>query len=65
MAATAYGPTRRASDGIVSLAAYARGVNLCFLQHGPELADPDQSLRGSGKVSAPILTQQAAEARRR
>jgi hypothetical protein len=46
-----YGPTRRASDAIVSLAAYARGVNLCFLQHGPELPDPDRILRGSGKVA--------------
>ena len=45
-----YGPTRRASDAIVSLAAYARGVNLCFLQRGPELPDPGAILRGNGKV---------------
>jgi hypothetical protein len=35
-------------DNRVSLAAHARGVNLCFLQRGPELPDP--ILRGSGKV---------------
>jgi hypothetical protein len=35
---------------ILSLAAHARGVNLCFLQHGPELPDPTSILRGSGKV---------------
>jgi hypothetical protein len=45
-----FGPTRRASDAILSLAAYARGVNLCFLQRGPELPDPTSILRGSGKV---------------
>jgi len=46
-----YGPTSRASDAIVSLAASARGVNLCFLQHGPELPDPGAILRGTGKVA--------------
>jgi hypothetical protein len=45
-----FGPTRRASDAIFSLAAHARGVNLCFLQRGPELPDPTSILRGSGKV---------------
>src|SRR3954471_23169900 len=46
-----YGPTERASDAILSLAAHARGVNLCFLQRGPELPDPSSILRGSGKVA--------------
>ena len=45
-----FGPTRRASDAILSLAAHARGVNLCFLQRGPELPDLASILRGSGKV---------------
>jgi hypothetical protein len=45
-----FGPTRRASDAILSLAADARGVNLCFLQRGPKLPDPTSILRGSGKV---------------
>jgi hypothetical protein len=45
-----FGPTRRPSDAIFSLAAHRRGVNLCFLQHGPELSDPTSILRGNGKV---------------
>lgn len=45
-----FGPTQRASDAILSLAAYARGINLCFLQRGPELPDPTSILRGTGKV---------------
>jgi hypothetical protein len=45
-----FGPTRRASDAILSLAAHARGVNLCFLQRGPELPDPTSILRGNGNV---------------
>ena len=45
-----FGPTRRASDAILSLAAHARGVSLCFRQRGPELPDPTSILRGSGKV---------------
>jgi len=45
-----FGPTRRASDAILSLAAHARGVNLCFLQRGTELPDPTSILRGTGKV---------------
>jgi hypothetical protein len=45
-----YGPSDRASEAIVSLAAHARGVNLCFLQRGPELPDPGAILRGDGKV---------------
>jgi hypothetical protein len=46
-----YGPTARASDAILSLAAHARGVNLCFLQRGPELPDPGSILRGRGSVA--------------
>ena len=50
-----FGPTRRASDAILSLAAYARGVNLCFLQRGAELPDPTSILRGSGKVVRTVV----------
>ena len=46
-----FGPTRRASEAIVSLAAQRRGVSLCFLQRGPDLPDPSHLLRGSGKVA--------------
>ena len=45
-----FSPTRRPSDAILSLAAHRRGVNLCFLQRGPELPDPGGILRGTGKV---------------
>jgi hypothetical protein len=42
-----YGPSERASDAFVSMAAYARGVGICFIQ-GARLADPDRVLEGSG-----------------
>jgi hypothetical protein len=45
-----FGPTSRPSDAVVSLAAHRRGVNLCFLQGGPDLPDPSHLLRGSGTV---------------
>lgn len=45
-----FGPTRRPADAIFSLAAQARGMNLCFLQRGPELPDPIGILRGGGKT---------------
>ena len=43
-----YGPTERPSDCIVSLAAAANGVGLCFI-HGAALPDPKKILGGSGK----------------
>jgi hypothetical protein len=45
-----FGPTPRPSAAVFSLAAYARGMNLCFLQRGPDLPDPTSILRGSGRV---------------
>jgi len=42
-----YGPNERASDAFVSMAAYARGVGLCFIQ-GARLSDPQKILKGSG-----------------
>jgi Domain of unknown function (DU1801) len=42
-----YGPTERPSEGIISMAAGANGVNLCFL-HGAHLPDPQGLLSGSG-----------------
>ena len=44
-----YGPTDKASAAVFSLAAYAKGVNLCFLQ-GAGLPDPKGLLRGSGST---------------
>jgi hypothetical protein len=43
-----YGPTERASEAILSIAAAANGVGLAFL-HGATLADPKKLLQGSGK----------------
>src|SRR5260221_10045528 len=43
-----YGPTERPSDCIVSLAAAANGVGLCFIR-GASLPDPKKVLLGSGK----------------
>jgi len=43
-----YGPTERPSDAIVSVAAGASGVGLCFI-HGARLPDPHKLLLGSGK----------------
>lgn len=43
-----YSPTERPSDGILSIAAAANGVGICFIQ-GAKLADPHKLLTGSGK----------------
>jgi hypothetical protein len=43
-----YSATERPSDAIVSLAAAANGVGLCFI-HGARLPDPERLLLGSGK----------------
>jgi hypothetical protein len=42
-----YSPTERPSDAIVSLAARANGVGLCFIR-GAGLPDPKKVLLGSG-----------------
>lgn len=42
-----YSPTERPSDAIVSLAARANGVGLCFIR-GATLPDPKRVLLGSG-----------------
>jgi len=43
-----YGPTERPSDCILSIAAGASGVGLCFI-HGARLPDPKKVLLGGGK----------------
>src|SRR5712675_2110409 len=43
-----YGPNERPSDAIVTIAAAANGVGLCFVR-GASLPDPDKVLLGSGK----------------
>lgn len=45
--AVGYSPTERPSDAIVSMAAGANGVNLCFVR-GASLPDPKKILLGSG-----------------
>jgi Domain of unknown function (DU1801) len=42
-----YSPTERPSDAIVSMAARANGVGLCFI-HGARLPDPNHVLLGTG-----------------
>jgi hypothetical protein len=60
-----YGPTERPSDCLVSIAAAANGVGLCFI-HGATLPDPQGILLGSGRqtrfirlASAAVLKQPA------
>ncbi len=43
-----YSPTERPADSIVSIAARANGIGLCFIQ-GAGLPDPKRLLLGSGK----------------
>jgi hypothetical protein len=53
-----YGPNEKAGDAIFSLAAQAKGINLCFLQ-GAKLPDPHKLLRGSGNVVRNIRLESA------
>lgn len=42
-----YSPSERPSDAIVSIAARANSIGICFI-HGKSLPDPDGLLKGSG-----------------
>ena len=42
-----YGPTPKPSDAMLSIAAGANGISLCFIQ-GARLPDPDKLLQGDG-----------------
>jgi hypothetical protein len=62
-----FGPNERPSDCIVTIAAAASGVGLCFVR-GASLHDPDKVLLGSGKQtrfvrlpSAYVLDQPAVQ----
>jgi hypothetical protein len=44
----AYSPTEKPYDSVLSVAARANGVGLCFL-HGAGLPDPKKLLQGSGR----------------
>ena len=63
-----YSPTERPSDSIVSVAAGANGVGLCFIR-GASLRDPQKILHGSGNQtrfmrveSADVLARPEVEA---
>ena len=53
-----YSPTERPSDAIVSMAAGANGVGLCFIR-GATLPDPDHVLLGSGRQTRFIRLESA------
>jgi hypothetical protein len=55
-----FGPTERPSEAIFSIAVYARGALLCFLQAGLRLPDPKKLLQGSGKKVRHIRLESAA-----
>jgi len=55
-----YSPTERPSDAILSIAAHANGVTLCFL-YGATLPDPKKILRGSGNQVRNIRLPSAAD----
>src|SRR5689334_6290446 len=48
-----YSPTERPSDAVLSIAAGANGVGLCFIR-GKGLPDPDKLLKGSGNQTRSI-----------
>ena len=54
-----YSPTERPSDAVLSLAAGANGLGLCFI-HGAKLPDPNRLLLGSGKQTRFIRLPTAA-----
>jgi len=54
-----YSPTERPSDSVVSIAAAANGVGLCFIR-GARLPDPQKVLVGSGKQTRFIRLPSAA-----
>jgi hypothetical protein len=59
-----FASSERASDAIVSLAVYARGVNLYFI-YGAALDDPHHLLLGSGNQGRFIRLESAAMLDRR
>jgi Domain of unknown function (DU1801) len=56
-----FGPTERTSEAVFSLALFARGVSLCFLQAAGKLPDPEKLLIGSGKSARHIRLETAAD----
>jgi hypothetical protein len=58
--AIGFGPNERTSEVIVSLAVFARGVDLYFM-HGATLPDPHGRLQGSGNQGRFIRLQSVAQ----
>jgi len=58
-----YGPTERPSDAILSLAAQANRLALCFLQ-GARLPDPAGILKGSGRQVRSVRLESASDLQR-
>jgi Domain of unknown function (DU1801) len=54
-----YSPTERPSDSVLSIAAGANGVGLCFIR-GARLPDPKSILQGSGNQTRFIRVPSAA-----
>jgi hypothetical protein len=55
-----YSPTERPTDAILSIAARANGVGLCFI-HGASLPDPKGLLLGSGRQTRFIRVDSASQ----
>jgi hypothetical protein len=55
-----YSPTERPTDSILSIAARANGVGLCFI-HGASLPDPKRLLLGSGRQTRFIRVDSASQ----
>ena len=58
--AIGFGPNERTSEAFVSLAVFARGVNLYFIQ-GAKLTDPQGLLQGDGNQGRFIRLARAAQ----
>jgi hypothetical protein len=54
-----YSPTERPSDAVLSIAAGANGVGLCFIR-GARLPDPKKVLNGSGNQTRFLRLESAA-----
>src|SRR6266853_1639059 len=53
-----YGPNERASEAVLSIAAQAKGVSICFIQ-GAKLPDPTRVLSGAGSQTRFLRIQNA------
>src|SRR5437763_11697282 len=54
-----YSPTERPSDAVLSIAAGANGVSICFIR-GKGLPDPNKLLKGSGNQTRSIHLESAS-----